>query len=199
MKNSERPTLHKTLDSKIFMSYYYLKEELIAFCKKEGLQSSGSKEMLVKRIATYLETGEKIKEQIGKKERTVIREKITKDMKIESHFVCSQVHREFFKAHIGKSFSFNVIFQDWLKTHAGATYEEAIMAYAAIIEDKKHRKTTINKQFEYNCYIRGFFEDNEGKTLDDAIRCWKYKKSLPGTHKYEQSDLVILENQKVNN
>lgn len=196
MKNSERPELCKTLDSKIFMSYYYLKEELVAFCKKEGLQSSGSKEMLTKRIATYLETGEKIKDQVGRKERTIIREKITKDMKIEPHFVCSQVHREFFKAHIGKSFSFNVAFQNWLKTHAGATYEEAIIAYGVIIEEKKHRKTTIDKQFKYNTYIRDFFEDNPGKALDDAIRCWKYKKSLPGTNKYESSDLIILEEQK---
>ena len=196
MKKSERPELCKTLDSKLFMSYYYLKEELVAFCKKEGLQSSGSKEMLTKRIAIYLETGEKIKEPTGKKERTIIREQITKDMKIEPHFVCSQVHREFFKTHIGKSFSFNVTFQEWLKTHAGATYEEAIVAYGVIMEEKKHRKTTIDKQFEYNTYIRAFFEDNHGKTLDDAIRCWKYKKGLPGTNKYEASDLCILEDEK---
>ena len=30
---SDRPDLQKDLDSKIFRSYYYLKEELTAFCR----------------------------------------------------------------------------------------------------------------------------------------------------------------------
>ena len=42
-------------------------------------------------------------------------------------------------------------------------------------------------------YIRDFFEDNAGKTLNDAIKCWKYKKSLKGHNRYEQSDLVVLD------
>lgn len=30
---SERPNLDKSLDSAAFRSYYYLKEELVAFCR----------------------------------------------------------------------------------------------------------------------------------------------------------------------
>ena len=40
---------------------------------------------------------------------------------------------------------------------------------------KKNGKTKIDKQFEYNTYIRDFFADNRGKSLDEAIKCWKYK------------------------
>ena len=58
---------------------------------------------------------------------------------------------------------------------------------------KKSGKSPIAKQFEYNTYIRDFFEDNAGKTLNDAIKCWKYKKSLKGHNRYEQSDLVVLD------
>ena len=36
----------------------------------------------------------------------------------------------------------------------------------------------IDRQFEYNTYIRDFFEDNKGMSLDQAITCWKFKKSL---------------------
>ena len=53
-------------------------------------------------------------------------------------------------------------------------------------------KSTIDKQFEYNTYIRDFFDDNPGRTLDDAIRCWKYKKSLKGHNRYEREDLGAL-------
>ena len=28
-------------------------------------------------------------------------------------------------------------------------------------------------------YIRDFFENNDDKSLDDAIKCWNYKKSNP--------------------
>ena len=65
--------------------------------------------------------------------------------------------------------------------------------YATTQEEKKKGKTTIDKQFEYNTYIRDFFEDNQGRSLDEAITCWKYKKSLQGHNRYEKSDLVALD------
>ena len=61
------------------------------------------------------------------------------------------------------------------------------------LEDKKKGKTKIDKQFEYNTYIRAFFADNRGKTLEEAIKCWNYKKQLQGHNGYEQSDLVALD------
>ena len=89
---------------------------------------------------------------------------INENTKIEPNFVCSEKHRAFFKEHIGNSFSFNVAFQKWLKSNTGKTYKEAIVAYYQILEEKKKGKTKIDKQFEYNTYIRDFFEDNKGKT-----------------------------------
>ena len=38
-----------------------------------------------------------------------------------------------------------------------------------------------------------FFENNDDRSLDDAIKCWKYKKSLEGHNRYEKSDLIALE------
>lgn len=42
-------------------------------------------------------------------------------------------------------------------------------------------------------YIRDFFSDNKGKTLQDAIACWKYKKNQQGHNRYESSDLIALD------
>ncbi|MGL5066321.1 MAG: SAP domain-containing protein [Sarcina sp.] len=53
------PRLNKDFDSKTFQEYYYLKEELVAFCRKEGLSASGSKIELTDRIAYFLDTGKK--------------------------------------------------------------------------------------------------------------------------------------------
>lgn len=184
--------LERNMDSSIFKSYYYLKEELAAFCRKEGLQTTGSKTELAERIATYLETGQKtrISYKSHKQPSPIIH--ITKETEIERDFVCSEKHRSFFKQIIGKSFSFNVAFQKWLKSNAGKTYQDAIEAYHQIQEEKKKGKTTIGQQFEYNTYIRDFFADNPDKSLQDAIKCWRYKKELQGDNRYEKADLDIL-------
>lgn len=186
-----RPSLDKNMDESIFRDFYYLKEELIAFCKYEGIQATGSKEELTNRIAHFLRTGEKLKASKKHKIKNDIRS-ISLDDKIEENFVCSEIHRAFFKEEIGKSFSFNVKFQQWLKKNSGKTYKESIDAYYQIIEDKKQNKTLIDKQFEYNTYIRDFFDDNKEASLKDAIKCWKYKKSLSGHNKYEKEDLQIV-------
>lgn len=191
----ERQELNKGMDIAVFRSFYYLKEELIDFCRSNGLPTSGKKMENADRIAIFLESGVIIKQESKGKKTTVIME-ITPETKIEANHVCSQRHRAFFKNAIGKSFSFNTTFQNWLKEHTGEAYRAAILAYYEIMEDKKHNKTTIDKQFEYNRYIREFFAQNKDRTLQDAIRCWKFKKSLPGNNQYHDDDLQTLNNKE---
>ena len=191
---SERPELSRDISEEVFRNYYYLKEELVKFCRKYDLQTSGSKQELTDRIAYFLETGEKKKSSSKRIQAESIGE-ITENTLIEANIVCSEKHRAFFKERIGKTFSFNVAFQKWLKSNAGKTYADAIQAYYAILEEKKKSKTVIDKQFEYNTYIRDFFADNNGMSLENAIKCWKYKKSLKGHNRYEKSDLIALENE----
>lgn len=191
MQMSERPELNKKLDAVTFRSFYYLKQELTDFCKENGLLASGSKAELTDRIAYFLDTGSVLKSSAERKTAVNIGT-LTEGTVIEPNIVCSEKHRAFFSEKIGKSFSFNVLFQKWLKANAGKTYGDAIRAYDQILEEKKQAKTEIGGQFEYNTYIRDFFADNPGKSLHDAIVCWNYKKGLPGHHRYEMSDLSAL-------
>lgn len=188
---NERPQLNNHLDGATFRSFYYLKEELTEFCRQNGLPVSGGKVEITERIAHYLDTGEIRAVQPKSRKKPDIKE-IDVNTRIESNFVCSEKHRAFFKAVIGNTFSFNTAFQTWLKSNAGNTYGDAVTAYYQILEEKKKGKTTIDKQFEYNTYIRDFFADNQGKSLEQAIRCWKYKKGLQGHNRYEKSDLTAL-------
>lgn len=188
---TQRPILNTNLDSETFKSYYYLKEELVEFCRDNGIPASGGKVELTDRIAYYLETG-KVKKVTKTKRNSIDVGVITEDTIIEQNIVCSEKHRAFFKEKIGKAFSFNVQFQKWLKSNTGKSYSDAIEAYYLILEEKKKAKTKIDKQFKYNTYIRDFFEANQGRSLDDAIKCWKYKKSLPGHKRYEDFDLEVL-------
>lgn len=192
-----RPNITKDLSSNDFLSYYYLKEELIAFLKEHHLPASGSKEALTKRIAYFLDTGELLYEPKTKKSKqTQNIKELHEDTIIEENIVCSQQHRAFFKKMIGPSFSFQVSFQNWLKENAGKTYKDAIAAYYQLLEDKKKSPTTIDKQFEYNTYIRAFFADNKGYSLADAITCWNYKKAQKGHHRYEKEDLLHVLHKK---
>ena len=189
---SDRPELSIKLKSNEFLEYYYLKEELVSFCRENGLPASGGKAELTERIAYYLDTG-KIKAVKPVRTQKPKIPAITRDSIIESGFVCSEMHRAFFKREIGDSFSFNVAFQKWLKSNSGKTYADAIAAYKEIKSTKKPGKKDIDKQFEYNTYVRDFFCDNKGASLADAIKCWKYKKSKKGSNKYERSDLTALD------
>ena len=188
-----RPELTRELTGGEFAKWYWLKQELVDFCRANGLSTSGGKVELAARIEEYLDTGVVKKRTCTARKANKSPDVITLDSIIEDGFVCSEKHRAFFKEQIGSSFSFNVTFQKWLKSNAGKTYADAVNAYHEIKRSAKTTKKSIDGQFEYNTYVRDFFEHNKGRPLDDAIRCWKYKKSLPGHNRYEDGDLRILE------
>ena len=176
-----RPQLTKDLKSEDFKEYYFLKEELKDFCKKEGLKVSGSKNQLEERIIYYLDTGKSLDNSRSIKNKNnysksnsnkaTTSEEITLDSILGENFKCSEDKREFFEKEIGKGFKFKVKFQKWLKVNPDKTYQDAINAYYELQNSKE--KTKIDKQFQYNQYIRDFFDDNDDKTLNDAIKCWK--------------------------
>ena len=188
----EKPVLNRNLDSQTFRSMYFLKADLVNFCRANGLPASGGKIEITDRIAHFLDTGEIHAATRKRKAKAQVND-IDLDAVIAPDFICTEKHRAFFKAHIGPTFSFNVDFQKWLKGNPGKTYAEAIAAYDQILENRKKGKAAIDRQFEYNAYIRDFFADNQGKSLQDAIKCWKYKKQIRGHHHYERDDLAALE------
>ena len=192
----ERPILSKDLDYKTFLQYYYLKEELVLFCRDNHLSTMGGKQDITKRIKYFLETGENLNPASEKRKTMKVNlAGISLESIIEENFICSEKHRAFFKSVIGTKFTFNVTFQNFLKNNTGKPYSAAVDEWYKIQEDKKKNKGTsiIDSQFEYNTYIRAFFKDNSGnKNLKEAIICWKYKKSLEGPNRYDRKDLSAL-------
>lgn len=188
----DRPELNEIRSSQVFYSYYYLLSELKDYCKTNHLPVSGGKQEISSRIAHFIDTGG-ILPPLPRPGQTTRTEEITLDSIIEPDIKCSDLHRRFFTAAVGKQFTFHVTFQNWLKQNSGKTYREAVEAYYIILADAKNKPTVIAKQFEYNTYIRAFHADNPGMKLKDAITCWKYKKSRPGHNKYESTDLAALQ------
>ena len=56
--SESRPELSHDLDSRTFREYYYLKEELVVFCRNNHLPTSGGKQELTERITSFLDTGD---------------------------------------------------------------------------------------------------------------------------------------------
>jgi len=93
---SERPDLNEKLDGETFRAFYYLKEELVDFCRENNLPVSGGKIELTDRIACFLDT-RKVLEASAKRQTTRDVGIITENTPIESNIVCSEKHRAFLK------------------------------------------------------------------------------------------------------
>jgi hypothetical protein len=176
-----------------FLDRYYLKTELVAICKANNLPATGSKENLVQYICDFIENKKiiKIKPEPKKKDNHFVPEL---DKIITANYSNDETHRRFFTKEIGAHFKYNVPFINWMNENKGRkTYKEAIEIWHKIVSDKKSgKKFDIMKSCEYNQYTRDFFEDNPKLSREDCIKCWKYKKSQTGKHKYEKRDLEIL-------
>lgn len=189
----QEPSPSRCIEDITYTDYYWLKTELIDFCRAKNLPTFGSKEALTNRIICYFQLGHIADSDIKEKAQDYKKIPLSLDANIPINYKNDQRHRAFFKTLIGEHFKFNVQFMDWMKTNPGRTYGDAVQAWLEIDQAKRAgQKTTIAKQFEYNQYIRDFFNDQVGYTLEEAIRCWTYKKSLPGSNAYEKSDLQVL-------
>lgn len=165
-----RPALTSTLTTHDFRAFYWLKEELIHFCRQHTLDAQGSKGDLADRIAHFLETGERqptaAKPQRGKMPLT-----FTRDSVIEPGWRCSEGLRAFFEAEIGTHFHFNQVMRDFIKHEHGKTLQQAIHAWQSAYDAPV--KTEIAPQFEYNQHTRDYYDKHPNATRAEVIAAWK--------------------------
>jgi hypothetical protein len=180
-----------SLSTEYFLGNYWLKKDLIEFCKAHGIPTYGGKIVITKRIEKFLISGkidlsEKVIPYI--KTQKLNTSAMTLSTLITKDFRCTERHRVFFKSAIGPKFHFSVYIQNFFKQNIGKTYNDAIIAWYEEEKRKKDksRRTTIAPQFEYNQFIRDFYNDkkNKGKKLNEAIEEWNKAKSNLGKHKY---------------
>lgn len=192
--NKPKLTKHISLDN--FNDFYWLKTELITFCRSLGISTSGGKIEIAERIRYYIKTGKIIKKPAGNKKQSKFnwsQEVLTKETIITDNYKNGRNVRGFFIREIGSHFSFNVIFIKWIRENAGKTLKDAIDEWEKINEIKKVKgyESTIDPQFEYNRYIRAFLKDNPDLSGKDARKFWKLKKEKRGNNDYERDDLKL--------
>jgi len=180
-----RPDLTHAIPINDFLNFYWLKSELISFCRTNGIDVSGGKIEIARRIEQFLAT--------GKCNLPIDRPNITSKFdwknaalqistKLTDNYKNTQNVRIFMTLHIGAHFKFNTEFMNRAKANAGKSLNDAIDEWQRIYKLKRNKgqKTEIAPQFEYNRYIRDFMEDNPGMTIKDAIKHWKVKRGQAG-------------------
>lgn len=165
-----RPDLTPDLAADDFRAFYWLKEELLQFCREQSIGSQGSKQELAERIAHFLETGEK-KSSVAKSQHRKMPASFTADTIIEVGWRCSEDLRAFFEAEIGSHFHFNQLMRDFIKQEHGKTLREAMQAWQS--NHAAPVKTAIASQFEYNQHTRDYYEKNPDATRAEVIASWK--------------------------
>ena len=196
MKSIERPRLNNSISVADFKDFYWLKVELVAFCKSNGISVTGRKQELADRIIVYLQTGKIIITVPKEKAKSKFDWNDTEldlNTKITDNYKNSENVRAFMKREIGSHFHFNTAFMKWTKQNVGKTMREAIIEWKRLSELRNDKKfqTTISSQFEYNAYIRDFLTDNKEKKLSDAIKHWKLKRNQRGNNVYSKDDLKL--------
>ena len=194
----KRPDLNKTISIKDFKGFYWLKEELVGFCRSNGLYTSGGKIEITERIECYLKTGNEQKRKKKSKPKSAFdwnSENLTLMTLITDNYKNTEYVRMFFENHIGKHFKFNVQFMNWMKSNEGRTLQDAVIQYGKIKAEKKlnSNKKKIAPQFEYNTYLRDFLSDNTKSNRELGIKLWKIKRSMRGDNVYCREDLELID------
>ena len=192
-----RPKLTKTISVKDVKECYWLKAELVAFCKSENLPTTGGKIAITNRIIEYLETGT----LVGQPSRTSKPTSkfdwkngpLALDTEITDNYSNTQLVRAFFENEIGSQFKFSVKLMNWMKANQGKTLADAIATYHQLKQEYKATKVKdIAPQFEYNTYVRDCLASKQGLTRAEAIKLWKIKRSRRGPHVFDITDLDWL-------
>lgn len=107
-------------------------------------------------------------------------EELSVNTVITEGYTNKEKNRSFFKSIIGPEFHFPTRFMNFCKNNPGKTYQDAINEWYTEQKEKKagKYKTEIGPQFEYNKFIRYFYENpaNKGKKLTEAIEAWQKSK-----------------------
>ena len=193
----KRPELTENISLKDFRDFYWLKEELVLFCKKNEIDHSGGKIEITNRIIYFLETGKKDKKHIIKKSESNFDwnvECLSRETIITDNYKNTENVRRFFTAEIGTHFKFNVLFMTWMKQNIGKTLQDAADEWNRIqlLKKDKNYQSKIDSQFEYNAYMRDFLKDNPSLTSNDARKHWMLKRETRGSKKYAKSDLQLV-------
>lgn len=172
-----RPSLALGLGSERFRDYYWLKEELVAFCREQGLPTGGAKTELVERITEFLHSGTILRPHPVRRNRAApLPDTLSLDTVIGSGWRSGQQLRKFFEQQVGPTFRFNQAIIGFIRDGEGQTLREALAAWRASNESGPK---PLAEQFEYNRHTREYGAQRPGATQQEIQAAWRRKRRRP--------------------
>jgi len=172
-----RPLLTDKIGLNDFYNYYWLKEELVQFCRQHQLPTNGNKKTLTERIAAYV-SGKPIPITTNSRVKVKMPDEFTHQTIIGKNWRCSQDLRFYLEQEIGSHFHFDKVMRDLIHNGQGKTIGEVIRTWLDS-QNKHKQETEIAPQFEYNRFIRDYFQLHTEANFKDAVKAWNIHKSRP--------------------
>ncbi len=173
---STRPPLTAALPPEEFADHYWLKSELIGFCRQAGISAAGSKQQLNTRITALL-AGSDVLEKPKARARGKMPSSFSRNTVIGEGWSCSNALRAFLSGELGKPFRFDQFMRDQIHNGAGKTLGEVISAWSDNRLTGESR--TIAPQFEYNRFVRELRSLAPGASHRDIVAAWKKYRDTP--------------------
>lgn len=174
--------LHREWSVENFRRAYWLKRDLLEFCRSERLSTVGGKLDLTERIAQYLESGrrEDTRRPSPPQRQGKIAGSLMLSTVIPEGCRCSQDVRAFFEQELGTGFHFNRVMREYLWNNPGRTLGDAAQTWRTSREQGKVKRE-IEPQFEYNRFTRAFYEAHPNASRVEVIEAWKRERARRGT------------------
>lgn len=172
----QRPILSTGLSEAEFERWYWLRSELQAFCRAQGVSAAGPKQELAARIAALLSSRPHDAPSPKRTQPATMPSTFTPNTVIGSGWRCSQDLRRFFQSHVGTTFTFNEPLRTFLKFGTGRTLAEALAHYKGSLVAGPR---PIDSHFEYNNHMREYRRSHPSSTHAEAVSAWWVKRGKP--------------------
>ena len=145
-----------------FRSWYWLKAELVIFCRILGLSTTGTKLDLEDKIRTYL-SGSTLKAAAKRRRAGEMPTAFTPETVIGPGWRCNPVLGAYFRNTLGAGFHFNAVMRQFIHLDGvGRTLADAAICYR-VSTMPGSPKSLIPPQLKYNQHFREFFSAHPGR------------------------------------
>lgn len=159
-----------------FRRWYWLKDELAAFARSNGVSASGSKPDIADRIHAFLDGTEIPPPTPRSRSAAKLVEPINRDTVIPPGQRASQQLRPFFESEIGTSFRYDWFMRTFLSENAGATLGDAVDHWHAT-RDTPTPETPA--QLEFVRFTKQWHLDHPDGSAAECRAAWAHHRSLP--------------------
>lgn len=166
-----RPSLTSALSATEFRAWYWLKEDLIVFCRAIPLPYAGNKADIEAAIIAHLERRNALPLRAPRRATVRMPTTFVLNDVIGAGWTCNPALGAFFRTQLGNRFHFNKAMRDFIHNGAGRTLAEAMTCFEESVKPGQPKRV-IAPSLEYNQHTRAFFAANPGPTRQDAIAAW---------------------------